>query len=877
MSRTASRAARAILDSSRFKQARRSLLAWAASQTLPAGIAADSERPSGGAVQELVLLASALSLAPEDDPREAAAEVAISVLRSDSLLPEHRAAAAQVLRRLANVPAIQLATERGLIPEDLESSLPLPLWREARLHRLQDRVSHRDGRDFSVNRFQRNLWSALKEHGWVSLSAPTSAGKSYVLERWIAEVILKPGVVVDVVYVVPTRALITQVENDLMTLLAVQEDARASILTMPSMVGPAGEHSRVFVMTQERVHRVLQTERASLSPGLVVVDEAQKMGDGQRGILLQQVVDQLVAVNPACQVVFASALSSNPEALLADAPDVDDAVPVVAREPNVLQSLFWVSQVPRRPKVWAIQHVVDGEPSPVGRVYYSYKPGTLKKKMAFAAFHLEQRGGAIVYSNGAKEAEEVATLIADMVREQRDERPFEDPELDGLVELIETAVHKGYQLASVVKWGVGFHYGNIPTIVRKEVERLFGLGSIRYLVCTSTLLEGVNLPCRSLFARNPRRGQGNPMSPADFWNLAGRAGRWGREFTGNIFCIDANRPEAWPLGVPSKRATYRLSIAAQTALSSPDAFVKYVEEGAQSGAKDEALARFEYLCSYLAGVHIEGRSIRSLRWLAPLGDEQVRAIARTVEAMIGELSVPDHVVVANAGISPVAIDALYRYLYQRVEFAERLLPPPPESANAAGELANVFEVLNLHFGGVFGGDRRRYAIAVPVVGWMRGFTVARIIEERLRYFRRQARDYELGNQIRLTMSMIDEFARFKAPKYLGCYVDVLREVFLVSGREDLTEDLPDFGELLEFGVAQRTQLSLIALGMSRTAAVTIAALIASDELSVEEALRRLETTPWEGAGLAPAFLREIGQAVERGRLMADMIEPQRLP
>ena len=44
----------------------------------------------------------------------------------------------------------------------------------------------------------------------------------------------------------------------------------------------------------------------------------------------------------------------------------------------------------------------------------------------------------------------------------------------------------------------------------------------QYLVCTSTLLEGVNLPAKSIIIRKPTRGQGNPLNQNDFWNLAGR-------------------------------------------------------------------------------------------------------------------------------------------------------------------------------------------------------------------------------------------------------------------------------------------------------------------------------------------------------------------
>ena len=110
---------------------------------------------------------------------------------------------------------------------------------------------------------------------------------------------------------------------------------------------------------------------------------------------------------------------------------------------------------------------------------------------------------------------------------------------------------KTHSLASVLQKGIAFHYGNMPLLVRQEIERLFKENEIIYLVCTSTLLEGVNLPATAVFIRKPTRGKGNPLNENDFWNLAGRAGRWGKEFSGNIVCIE---PDSWEIKPsPTKR------------------------------------------------------------------------------------------------------------------------------------------------------------------------------------------------------------------------------------------------------------------------------------------------------------------------------------
>jgi superfamily II helicase len=87
--------------------------------------------------------------------------------------------------------------------------------------------------------------------------------------------------------------------------------------------------------------------------------------------------------------------------------------------------------------------------------------------------------------------------------------------------------------------GIAYHFGNIPQIIRNKVELLFKEREINYIFCTSTLLEGVNLPAKNVFILNNKNGR-NYFQPIDFWNLAGRAGRLKYELSGNIICLKEN-------------------------------------------------------------------------------------------------------------------------------------------------------------------------------------------------------------------------------------------------------------------------------------------------------------------------------------------------
>ena len=187
-------------------------------------------------------------------------------------------------------------------------------------------------------------------------------------------------------------------------------------------------------------------------------------------------------------------------------------------------------------------------------------------------------------------------------------------ELVDLADLARKGVHPKFMLAPLVERGVAFHYGNMPSLIRLEVERLFRSGKIRFLVCTSTLIEGVNLSCRTIVLRGPRKGKGHPMEPHDFWNLAGRAGRWGDEFQGNIICIDPEDTNAWPSGVPA-RARYPIKRESDAVLERGDDMANYLDRrGTTALAEMTDAEQFEQVGSYLlatylqAGIDLTGRS-----------------------------------------------------------------------------------------------------------------------------------------------------------------------------------------------------------------------------------------------------------------------------
>nr|WP_254628410.1 DEAD/DEAH box helicase [Plantibacter sp. MCCC 1A11337] len=712
--------------------------------------------------------------------------------------------------------------------------------------RIEYSVHLSDGRVLPVNPFQGKFWEAVETNDWLSVSAPTSAGKSRIIREHFLEVTRQPGPLT-LVYLVPTRALIEEVSRDLRR----EVPSDVGVFTMPWDPDLAESSRTVLVVTQERLHLVLEL-LPSLRVDLLFVDEAQSLAGDARGVLLQHAIERTIRRSPEAQVLFASPLSSNPELLVEDAPPDRRSDSFVSETVTVNQNLIWVEHINRKPQRRSVSVIADGNSHRVGELMLAQRATTVPMRIALVAHAMSgNTPGNVIYVNGPSEAEKVAKAVF----EQLPSLAEPDTEIDDLRDLIKTAVHSKYLLADVLARRVAFHYGNMPLVVRTEIERLFGEGKIHYLVCTSTLLEGVNLPCRTIFMRNPQKGSGNPLREGDFWNLAGRAGRWGKEFEGNVVCIDTDDESLWP-NLPRVRKRSQITRAVSTGLDDASgllAFVRSVDEVHDDSAAE---GLFAYLCSrYLAG-----EPIQALLDRVPLESERSEVESAVTRAAT-DLRIPVEIVTRHTGIAPVSMERLLDSFRRSGKTPADLELPLPEEPDARARFQDALVRIGATMTNVFGAprsgdDRRKWQLANLIVNWMKGMPLARLIDQRLSF----NKSLTSAAAIREVMRDIESIARFHAPKYLACYADVLGVYSAELGLEAVAR--PDYAMMLELGVSRTSEVVLMSLGLSRTATVALADFIGVDEWSRAEAVEWLTAQNLDGLGVPVLLQREIGDVLE---------------
>jgi DEAD/DEAH box helicase/Helicase conserved C-terminal domain len=802
----------------------------------------------------LLMCASLLADSENGEHQDTALRIAQACISDEGTAPEEREAAAVVLDQLANRLAIDLAGTRGMIQPNLSTRLGAVGRAQWTRRSIDHSVVLSNGTTLQTNRFQRDFWYIAEANNWTSASAPTSAGKSFIILQWIADFFRVYNEAV-VIYVVPTRALIHQVETDFRSLKQNGSLPAVAVSSLPVRAALRPGAGNFLVFTQERLHLFLSAFESLPAIDILVIDEAQKVGDRQRGVLLQDVIERAIAACPNTRVVFASPQTENPELLLSDAPRGVPVRAIVGNDVTVNQNLLWATETPRNLRQWKISLCMDSGVEALGTIRLSFSPTSIGKRLPFVAHAMTPAdGGSLIYVDGAADAEKAADLLYDL--EQTDaEEPHAAP-LRELSDLAKAAVHDRYSLARVVRRRIGFHYGNMPLLLRNEIERCFKEGHLKFLVCTSTLMEGVNLPCRNIFVRGPTKGRNQPMDEPDFWNLAGRAGRWGREFQGNIVCVDALNRHVWRLGAPQTRRRFRIERTTERILQNAAELIQYIRDGTP---RDQFQRRqeLEYVVSYLFAKMYRTGSLDGTPQSARMSPATREALQSALSGAMENMTVAPETVWRNPGISPIAMERLKEYFRSRPSLPDDLVPVAPSSEQASSRYIAILTRINRDLAPVFGPESRIVMLGLLVTSWMRGYPLKRLITERLEYLTRKGRPAKLPAVIRSVMKDVEEVARFQAPKYLACYIDLLREHLQATGRADLLPADLDVNILLEFGVPGGTQLSLMGLGLSRTSSLALADIIASDTLSEEECVAWLHSNDWEERDLPALVKREI--------------------
>lgn len=389
-------------------------------------------------------------------------------------------------------------------------------------------------------------------NAFFTYSAPTSMGKSFIMRMFIKDEIMH-GATKNYALIVPTKALINEVRAKIITDLGGEKNTERinylkehnyTVVTAASDIALEEGHNFIFVMTPERLLYLL-IGKQDVRIDYLFIDEAHKLsGKNSRAPFYYKVVDMLLQQIPQPHFVFASPNIPNPRVylrMITQAEANDDSALAISYSP-VVQIKFLVDLPNGKIDVYN-EHDISGHQRirimNVGNRNISLNDFIKDIESKNRELPKRQRKQSIVYYNGRNKAIKAACRFADAIESWGVRN---DPLLDTLSKDIQQEVHDEYYLAKMVRQGIAYHIGYLPASIRARIENLFQAGNITVMFCTSTLLEGVNLPADNLFIMDNKIFL-SKMNPVDFRNLIGRVGRISYNLYGNVFFVSEKDSE----------------------------------------------------------------------------------------------------------------------------------------------------------------------------------------------------------------------------------------------------------------------------------------------------------------------------------------------
>lgn len=399
------------------------------------------------------------------------------------------------------------------------------------------------------------------------IQMPTSAGKTKSMEIVIRSAFLANRANLAVV-VAPFRALCHEIATAMKAAfreegIGVNElsDVLQRDYVSAFEVGVGAAQSKgVLILTPEKLLFVLRQMPSIIENiGVVVYDEGHQFDSGSRGITYELLLTEIRALlPPSAQTVLVSAVINNADAigkwLVGDQANVVDGSGLLPTARSVAfaswmeqlgQLIFYESDDYARYDYFVPRVIQQRELERRGREGRRYFPDKRESRdvALFLGLKLSRQGAVAIFCGKKDSASGIAKRAVEIYGRAYDLPPpasvSSEEEVSAIRALAAAHFGEDSEVSKAAGLGVFVHHGNTPEGLRLSVEYAMQRGRIKFVACTSTLAQGVNLPIRYLIVSTVYQA-GEKIKVRDFQNLIGRAGRAGMHTEGLVIFADSD-------------------------------------------------------------------------------------------------------------------------------------------------------------------------------------------------------------------------------------------------------------------------------------------------------------------------------------------------
>lgn len=722
----------------------------------------------------------------------------------------YQTVAKAVYSNLGNFPAI------SYLEADNNNTSNLPFDRSVQNEAKKLIQEVPDGAGHVFTDIQYDLFSKLISSREFSFSGPTSMGKSFVIKAFLRCAIQNTPQE-NFIILVPSRALINQYTIELKSEMgALLETNNYKIVTNSNIAElPINELCNyVLILTPERLNSYISQEK-NPSIGFLFVDEAHKLAQTEdtRSITTYTSIEKTLKKYPDIKLYFASPNVSNPEILLSMFRDNGIDNSFKTKETPVAQNLYFIDLLEKE-----LSYCLDDEFIPMTQSALDDISSINDVLLRFG-----QRSN-LIYCNTKAKAISYAKELAATIE------CSDNKALKRAASIIRAYIHPDYYLADLVQKEIAYHFGNMPQLIRNLIEDLYREGHLKYIFCTSTLLEGVNMPTQNLFILDDKKAK-KVLKPIDFWNLAGRAGRLAKELQGNVFCVKHEK-SGW------KKPSFFIEKDIQLVPTVYDIInnnLKKIEEILQE-QKIEGTKKEKEIIEYIANIicidTLEPKTGYHSPIISALIEKNKTDIIELAKSKSASSEIPYQILNSNDNIELAQQNKAFKRLKELHKQNRNItLPSQIRYQICLDVLTTLYKLYGWSGSNTKLNNANALSyFAMLMCKWVNNESLSQIISESIEYYHVQHRkislnhkliDFDRQNKSHVNeligniIEDIEEVLRFQLEKYFTHYHMMVKNIL---GEDNAGEN---WAMLLEYGTQNREIIALQNMGLSRYSAQKI--------------------------------------------------------
>ncbi len=372
-----------------------------------------------------------------------------------------------------------------------------------------------------LHKEQLKIINIINNNSAVIISAPTSFGKTFCIFEYIARFYPK-----NIVLIVPTLALVDEYLKKIIKKYTSKLNVYKTHINYDENKKYDFDKHNIFILTHDKVMECRFYNNIE-KIDLLVIDEVYKLKTDETN-------DRVLVLNMAYKY-----LADKAEKYVLLAPfikDIEDRN-ILSKQPIMYKSNF--SPV--------VNELI--------KINLNSKEEKYNKTIDLLKGKLLTQKNLIYFST----VKELANFVNREICNTYPIINLKNELISNFLQWAKDEIHEDWYVIKAMERGFLVHNGQLPLGVRlMQIDLYEEEENFKNMLCTSTLLEGVNICSKNIIITSPQRNK-TEFDAFDFYNLVGRTGRLNKHFLGYAYYLKGPKDKEYVFNDAIKTIKFELT------------------------------------------------------------------------------------------------------------------------------------------------------------------------------------------------------------------------------------------------------------------------------------------------------------------------------